>query len=85
MIAYSNFLLEELSRRLKKLKPSQNALFKDWQAERRKGKKRWRTEDLEEPYAKKMKMIDDESVCVNPPKAENLPVQEPTPSFNPYK
>lgn len=59
--------------------------LKDWQSESRKGKKRRRTEDLEEPCAKKMKMINDESVRVNPPKAEKLPVQEPTPSFNPYK
>lgn len=59
--------------------------LKDWQSERRKGQKRRRTEDLEEPCAIKMKMINDERVRVNPPKAEKLPVQEPTPSFNPYK
>lgn len=57
----------------------------DWQAERRKCQKRRRTEDLKEPCAKKMKMIDDEIVLVNRPEAEKLPAQEPTPSFNPYK
>eukprot|EP00105_Crassostrea_gigas_P037360 XP_019921508.1 PREDICTED: uncharacterized protein LOC105325310 isoform X5 [Crassostrea gigas] len=57
----------------------------DWQAERRKCQKRRRTEDLEEPCAKKMKMIDDEIVLVNHPEAEKLPAQELTPSFNPYK
>lgn len=85
MIPKSNFLSEELSRRPKKLKPSQNALFKDWQAERRKCQKRRRTEDLEEPCAKKIKMTDDEIVLVNRPEAEKLPAHKPTPSFNPYK
>lgn len=40
---------------------------------------------MEEPCAKKMKMIDDEIVLVNRPEAEKLPAQEQTPLFNPYK
>lgn len=40
---------------------------------------------MEEPCAKKMKMIDDEIVLVNHPEAEKLPAQEPTLSFDPYK
>lgn len=79
------FAFRRVIKETKEIKAIIKCLFKDWQAERRKCQKRRRTEDLEEPCAKKMKMIDDEIVLVNRPEAEKLPAQEPTPSFNPYK